>query len=68
MDILGIFVCTSRVLKMKEHLPLEKYEKKKKNHAARPVANSSYLVLKIELMLTVLSYIEREAALKDVAF
>ena len=53
---------------MKEHLPLEKYEKKKKNHAARPVANSSYLVLKIELMLTVLSYIEREAALKDVAF
>ena len=67
MDILGIFVCTSRVLKMKEHLPLEKYEKKK-NHAARPVANSSYLVLKIEVMLTVLSYIEREAALKDVAF
>ena len=47
-------VCTSRVLKMKEHLPVHK--------------DSAYFVLKIELLLTLLSDFERKAALKDSAF
>ena len=48
-------VCTSRVVKMKEHLPF-----------CREFI--AYLELKIEFLLTVLFNFKREAALKDSAF
>ena len=51
--IVDVIVCTSRVVKMKEHLHLE---------------NSPYSVLKKELFLTVMSNIEREALLKHLSF
>ena len=47
-------VCTSKVVKMKEHLPFCKEFGK--------------FLLKIELLLTVLPNFEREAAFKDSAF
>ena len=53
VDIIGVVVCTSRVVKMKEHLPF---------------CRQFSIVLKKELLLTVLSNFERESALKDSAF
>ena len=53
-EILGVVVCTIRVVKMKEHLPF--------------VKNSGYFVFKIDLLITVLSNLERKAAIKDSAF
>ena len=47
-------VCTSGVVKTKDHLTF--------------VENSAYLVLKIELLFTMLFKFEREVALKDSAF
>ena len=52
-EIVGVVVCTSRVVKMKEHPHLE---------------NSPYFVLKKELLLNVLSNFEREVPLRDSAF
>ena len=51
MEIVGVVASSSRVMNMKQHL----------------VGNSAYLVLKIELLLTVLSNFEREVALEDSA-
>ena len=51
LEIVGVVVCTSRVMKMKSTYHF--------------VKNSEYFVLKIELLLTVLSNFERKAAIKD---
>ena len=53
-EIVGVVVCTSRVVKMKEHLPF--------------VENSAHFVLKIELLLIVFSSFEREEVLKNSTF
>ena len=53
VEIVGVVLCTSRVVKVKEHLHLE---------------NSPYFALKKKLFLTVLSKFEREASLKDSVF
>ena len=52
MEIVGVVVRTSRVLKMKEHL----------------LCRSAYFVLKTELLLTMLFNFERKVALKDSTF
>ena len=54
MEIVGVVVWRSKVLRMKKHLPFCK--------------NPACFVFKIELLLTVLSKFEREAVLKDSAF
>ena len=51
-EIEGVVVCTSRVVKMKEHLRF----------------CGEFSILCIEFLLTMLSNIEREAVLKDSAF
>ena len=52
-DVVGVVVCTVRVMKMKENLPFYR--------------EPSILCTGIELLLTALSRFEREAALKDSA-
>ena len=55
VEIVGLVLCTSRVVKIK----------KITYHFAE---NSGHFLLKIELLLTVLFIFEREAALKVSAF
>ena len=54
MEIAGVIVSTSRAVKMKE--------------SYHSVENPEYLILTIDLLLTVLSNFETEVALKDSAF
>ena len=53
VEIVGVAVCTNRVVKTNVHLPF---------------CRELHLVLKIELLLIVLYNFEREVALNDLAF
>ena len=53
VEIIALVVCSSRVVKVKEHHFVE---------------NPAYVLLKIELLLTMLSNFEREVDLKNSAF
>ena len=54
VEITSLVVCSSRVVKMKEHLPF--------------CREFSILCIEDELLLTILSNFEREVALKDPVF
>ena len=54
LKIVGMVVCTNRIVKMKEHLKF--------------VVNSAYFVLKTKLVLTVLPNTEKDVALKESTF